>query len=514
MSSEIPMIIMLFIILITLLFLLMMKKKRQAMITRRLPPGPKKLPVIGNLHQLGKLPHRSLQIMSKRYGELMFLQLGSVPALVVSSPDMAREIFKNHDLVFSGRPPLYAAKRFTYNLSSISLAPYGEYWRQVRKILVLELMTAKRVESFGQVRVQEVALTMERISSNAPKVVDLSSLMFSLSNNVVCRVAFGKMNPSDVRNNSRFQEILGEAQHLMGEFNIADYFPWMGWVNKINRVDRRLEKNFWDIDKFFDQVIEEHLDPIMRPESDSEDIIDVLLRIQKDTNQTINLSDEQLKGVLMDIFVAGTDTSTATIIWTMAELIRNPHVKQKVQQELRQAVQGKTKIQESDLPNLPYLKLVIKESLRLHPPAPLLVPRETTKTCTIATTETCSTVADSYDVPAKTRVFFNCTAMSADPAYWEDPEKFWPERFMDRPQVDFRGQHFELLPFGAGRRGCPGINFAMPVVELALANLLFCFDWELPAGMSPEDVDMEEAPGITMHKKTPLCLVASPVNCG
>ncbi|KAL0318606.1 UNVERIFIED_CONTAM: cytochrome [Sesamum angustifolium] len=246
----------------------------------------------------------------------------------------------------------------------------------------------------------------------------------------------------------------------------------------------------------------------MRPESDNEDIIDVLLRIQKDPNQAINLTDEQLKGVLIDIFVAGTDTSTATIIWTMAELMRNPHVKQKAQQELRQAAKGKTKIQESDLPNLPYLKLVIKESLRLHPPAPLLVPRETTKSCTFA-----ATAAGSYDVPAKTRVFFNCTAMSADPAYWEDPEKFWPERFMDS-QVDFRGQHFELLPFGAGRRGCPGINFAVSLVELALANLLFCFDWELPEGMSAEDVDMEEAPGITMHKKTPLCLVASPVISG
>ncbi|KAL0341615.1 UNVERIFIED_CONTAM: cytochrome [Sesamum calycinum] len=502
MSSEIPLVV----LFITLLLLLMMKKKRQV-ITRRLPPGPKKLPIIGNLHQLGKLPHRSLQNMSKRFGDLMFLQLGSVPALVVSSPDVAREIFKNHDLIFSGRPPLYTAKRFTYNLSSISLAPYGEYWREVRKILVLELMTVKRVESFGQVRVQEVALAMERITNNAPNVVDLSSLMFSLSNNVVCRVAFSMMNPSDVRNSSRFQEILAEAQHLMGEFNVADYFPWMGWVNKFNGVDRRLEKNFRDLDRFFDQVIEEHLDP-KRPESDNEDIIDVLLRIQKDPNQAINLSDEQLKGVLIDIFVAGTDTSTATIIWTMAELMRNPHVKQKAQQELRQAAKGKTKIQESDLPNLPYLKLVIKESLRLHPPAPLLVPRETTKSCTIA-----ATAADSYDVPAKTRVFFNCTAMSADPAYWEDPEKFWPERFMDR-QVDFRGQHFELLPFGAGRRGCPGINFAVSLVELALANLLFCFDWELPEGMSAEDVDMEEAPGITMHKKTPLCLVASPVISG
>ncbi|KAI3454388.1 hypothetical protein Pfo_011051 [Paulownia fortunei] len=497
MSYEI--LFMLFISLIT--FYLLMKKKGKDTNTRRLPPGPKRLPIIGNLHQLGKLPHRSLQNLSKTYGDLLFLQLGLVPTLVVSSPDRAREIFKNHDLVFSGRPPLYALKRFSYDFSSITVAPYGEYWRELRKIVVLELMIAKRVQSFGNIRVEEVALMVDRIASTAPNPVDLSSLAFSLSNNVVCRAAFGTMNPVDHGKSSKFQEILHETQHLVGEFNVADYFPGLAWINKFNGVDKRLNKNFRDLDGFFDKVIQQHVDP-MRPNSDGEDIVDVLLRIQKDSNQTIPLKDEQLKGVILDVFVAGTDTSAATIVWTMAELIRNPIVKEKAQQEVRKVAKGKTKVEETDLPKLTYLKLVMKESLRLHPPAPLLVPRETTEDCTID---------NKYEIPAKTRVFFNAAGISTDPGYWENPERFWPERFMNS-QIDFRGQHFELLPFGAGRRGCPGINFSISLVELALANLLFGFDWELPKGMTAKDLDMEEAIGITMHKKTPLCLIASPIN--
>ncbi|XP_012855748.1 PREDICTED: cytochrome P450 71A9-like [Erythranthe guttata] len=498
MSSEIAFI--LFIIKITLIpfiCVLLIKKKTN------LPPGPKKLPIIGNLHQLGKLPHRTLRNLSKKYGNLMFLQLGFVPTIVISSADVAREVFKSHDLVFSGRPSLYGAKKISYDFGSISFAPYGEYWREIRKLVVLELMTAKRVQSFGNIRVDEVAQMMDRIiySQKNKNLVDLSSLAFLLSNNVVCRVALGTMGSVDENGNgSVFQDVLGETQHLVGEFNVADYFPGLAWVNRFNGVDKRLEKNFQALDRFLDRVIQEHLDPV-RIKPDVEDIIDVLLGIQKDSRHTwMALNHEHIKGVLLvDIFSAGTDTSATAIEWTMTELVRNPTVKQKVQQEVRQVAKGKTKVEETDLPKLAYLKLVIKESLRLHPPAPLMIPRETTEKCTID---------NKYEIPAKTRVLFNASAIGMDPEYWENPERFWPDRFLNR-QVDFRGQHFELLPFGAGRRGCPGINFSMPLVELALANLLFCFDWKLPEGMSAEDVDLEEAIGITMHKKIPLVLVTS-----
>ncbi|PIN23084.1 Cytochrome P450 CYP2 subfamily [Handroanthus impetiginosus] len=502
MISQIPFVVFITFITLSFSFFLFIKQKRKTITnSRRLPPGPKKLPVIGNLHQLGNLPHRSLQNLSKTYGDLMFLQLGSVPTLVVSSPNMAQEIFKNHDLIFSGRPPLYAVKRITYDLSDISFAPYGDHWREVRKIVVLELMTVKRVQSFANIRAEEVALMIDSIKSSGRNPVDLSSLVFSLSNNVVSRVAFGTTNCIDRDKNNRFQEILQEIQQLLGEFNLADYFPGMDWINKFNGVDNRLKKYFGDLDKFFDKVIQEHVDP-RRSKSDEEDIIDVLLRIQKDPFETIKLKDEQLKGVIVDLFIAGTETSAATIVWTMTELIRNPEIKQKAQQEVRKIAKGKPEVEESDLPKLTYLKLIIKESLRLHPPTPLLLPRETTQSCTIG--------SKNYFIPAKTRVFFNATTISKDPRFWEDPERFWPDRFMNG-EIDFRGQSFELLPFGAGRRGCPGINFAVSLVELVLANLLLRFDWGLEEGIEMKDIDMEEAVGITTHKKTPLRLVAHEV---
>lgn len=203
---------------------------------------------------------------------------------------------------------------------------------------------------------------------------------------------------------------------------------------------------------------------------------------------------------MQDMFLAGTDTSSTILVWIMAELIRNPSVMLRAQDEVREAVKGKAKVEESDLPKLMYLKLVVKEGFRLHPPVPLLVPRETTESCRI----------EGYHIPAKTRVFVNVRSIGRDQKHWKNPNEFQPERFLDS-SIDFRGKHFELLPFGAGRRGCPGINFAVQMIELALANLLHRFDWELPPGVRREDLDMEEAFGLTMHKKLPLCLLAKPL---
>ncbi|KAL8111567.1 hypothetical protein AgCh_019325 [Apium graveolens] len=431
------------------------------------PPGPKQLPVIGNLHQLSRSPHRSLLHLSRKHGSLMFLQLGSVPTLVVSSAAMAKEILKTRDLVFSSRPVLYATEKLTYKSSSISFAPYGEYWRQIRKIAVIELLSAKRVQSFKDVREQEVAGS----------------------------------DYSEEHVKSEFDKILHVTQELIGMVNIGDYFPWMAWFNKVNGVEARLDENFRKLDSFYDKAIREHRESLSRSgPREHEDLVDVLLRIQTDPDQDIGLTDDHIKAVLTDMFVAGTDTSSATLVWIMIELIKNPSVMSKAQEEVRSVVKGKgTLVQESDLPKLEYLKMIIKEAFRLHPPVPLLIPHETTEKCTI----------EGYEIPAKTRVFINTTAISMDPEVWENPEEFIPERFLNSP-IDFRGQHFELLPFGAGRRGCPGTNFAVLIIELALANLLLGFDWRLPDGMNAEDIDMEEAIGITVHKKTPLYLVASP----
>lgn len=199
------------------------------------------------------------------------------------------------------------------------------------------------------------------------------------------------------------------------------------------------------------------------------------------------------------MFAAGTDTTFITLDWGMTELIMNPKVMKTAQAEVRSVVGERKTVLETDLPKLLYVKAVVKEIFRLHPPAPVLVPRESMEEVTI----------DGYSIPAKTRFFVNAWAIGRDPESWENPEAFDPDRFMGST-IDFKGQDFELIPFGAGRRSCPAITFGTATVELALAQLLHSFDWELPPGIHTSDLDMTEVFGITMHRISHLVVVAKP----
>ena len=201
--------------------------------------------------------------------------------------------------------------------------------------------------------------------------------------------------------------------------------------------------------------------------------------------------------LLQNIIVGATDATIATTVWAMTALIKNPRVMKKVQEEIRSLGGKKDLLDEDDIQKFTYFKAVIKETFRLHIPAPLLLPRETNEDCTI----------DGYKIPAKTLVYVNGWAIHRDPESWKDPEEFYPERFLEN-DIDFWGQDFELIPFGVGRRICPGMHMAVATLDLILANLLYSFDWELPKGMKKEDIDTEVLPGLTQHKKNPLCVVA------
>ncbi|KAG0479796.1 hypothetical protein HPP92_010654 [Vanilla planifolia] len=486
-------------------FLFLLIRKPQG--RKNLPPSPWRLPIIGNLHQMSSNPHHCLLRLSQKYGPLMLLQLGSFPTLIVSSSDAMKSIFKNNDLAFSGRPVFQAAKKLSYGNYNVTFSPYGEHWRQARKLCVLQLLCSKRVRDLCGLREKEVSNLVDAVRKSAP-LVDLSKMAFALSSNVSCRAFFGEKHGGGEGayegNTNRLHEVAKEAGDVVVAFCFADFFKGMGWVDSLSGQRKRVERIFEKLNAFYERVIAEHQER-MKQEGDEEevadDLVEVLLREhRKAPNGGFLGSVNQVKAIMGDMFFAATDTSSTTIIWAMTELLRNPIALSKSQQELRDAFGVKKKIHETDLKQLEYLKLVIKDTLRVHSP-PLLVPRETLEPCRI----------QGYDIPAKTRVLVNALAIAKDPKAWVNPERFWPERFLDRGDVDLKGgPEFDFVPFGVGRRSCPGAEFAAVFVELVLANLLHCFEWELPDGLKAEDVDMEETAGIVTHKKVPLRLLAKP----
>ncbi|AET00665.1 putative premnaspirodiene oxygenase [Medicago truncatula] len=462
--------------------------------TTKLPPGPWKLPLIGNIHQISgsSPPHHLFKKLAEKYGPLMHLKLGEVPYVVVSSPEMAKEIMKTHDITFCDRPNVLLPRVFTYNARDIAFSTYGELWRQLRKICVVELLSAKRVQSFSFIREEEVSDLVKSISANEGSIVNLSKSIFSMTYGIVARSAFGKKN----RHQQLFKSTIEEALGLLGEFCIADLYPSIKILQKVSRVKTRVERLQGEIDRILQDIINDHRNNHSKTSKD-EDLVDVLLKVQhENVHSQQPLTDENIKSVIQDLFIAGSETSSGIVLWAMSEMIKNPIVMEEAQVEVRRVFDKKGYVDETELQQLTYLKCVIKETFRLHPTVPLLVPRESRERCEI----------NGYEIPAKTRVAVNVWAIGRDPKYWVEAESFKPERFVNS-SIDFKGTDFELIPFGAGRRMCPGIAFALPNVELPLAKLLYHFDWKLPNGMSHQELDMTESFGLTVGKKHDVCLI-------
>ncbi|KAF7848356.1 hypothetical protein BT93_L2065 [Corymbia citriodora subsp. variegata] len=467
---------------------------------KNIPPGPPSLPIIGNLHQLGHLPHQSLWKLSKQYGPVMLIRLGVMPTIVVSSPEAAKEVLKTHDLDCCSRPQLVSVGRLSYDYLDMAFAKYDDYWRELRKLYVLELFSAKQVQSFRFVREEEVRSMIKSIAKSAESksLVNMSEKFMTLTANFTCRVAFGKAIQETEFKEGRFMNMIHEAVAMLGSFSASDFFPRFGWiVDRFTGLHSRLEKSFCNLDVFYQKVIEEHRNA-NKSNEEEEDIVDLLLKMERDQTELagVRLKEDNIKAILMDIFLAGVDTGAVVMDWTLAELTKNPRAMQKAQEEIRSCVGNKKWVDEDDLSGLKYLKLVLKETMRLHPPIVLLVPRETMGHFKLF----------GYDVNPKSRVQVNVWGIGRDPGLWDRAEEFVPERF-ENSLIDYKGNNFELLPFGAGRRGCPGMSMAMPTIELALANVLHSFDWELPEGMTEEDVSMEEGAGLAVFKKVPLTLL-------
>ncbi|XP_077228718.1 cytochrome P450 71AU50-like [Tasmannia lanceolata] len=445
---------------------------------KTLPPGPPGFPILGSLHMLGELPHRDLHKLAQKYGPIMYIRLGLVPTIVVSSPQAAQEFLKTHDLVFANRPIVEASHYLSFDQKGMAFTEYGPYWRHVRKLCTLELLSNTKIDSFKSMRRQEVGLLVESLKGSSKVVVDLSAKVASLSAGMTCLMVFGKKYEDDELDERGFKSVIQEAMSLSAAFNIADYVPYIGALD-LQGLRRRMKAVTKVFDNFFEKIIDEHIDE--RQSGHRKDIVDFMLSLMETKDSDFHIDRTTIKGIILDLLAGAMDTSATAIEWALSELFRHPRVMKKLQEELENVVGIERMVEEANLAKLEYLDMVVKESMRLHPVAPLLIPHESMEDC----------VVNGFHIPKKYRVMINATAIGRDPDAWPNAEQFLPERFIGS-NIDLRGRDFQLIPFGSGRRGCPGMQLGLTVVRLVLAQLVHCFDWELPDGMSPGDLDMSE----------------------
>nr|QNS29983.1 cytochrome P450 [Nothapodytes nimmoniana] len=465
-----------------------------------LPPGPRGLPIIGNLHILGTFPHRTLEKLSQKYGPIMYLRLGCVPTIVVSSPQAAELFLKTHDTIFANRPKVQYSQYVAYGAKAVGFTAYGTYWRNVRKLCTLELLSTSKIDSFVGMRMEEVELLVKSIGEAAVnrQVVDLSGKMVNVIEDITYRMIFGR------NKDERFdlKGVIQDAMHLAGVFNLSDYIPLLRGFD-LQGLTRRMKATSKAFDKILETIISEReQDASNNHQRKYQDFVETMLSLMKNSSKThdelsFTIDRTNIKAIVFDMIAATLDTSSSAIEWTLSELIRHPRVMKKLQQELESVVGVHKMVEETDLPKLEYLDVVIKEGLRLHPVGPLLIPHESME----------DIVINGYHIPKKSRVLVNIWTIGRDPRAWsETANEFIPERFIGS-NIDFRGHDLRFMPFGVGRRGCPGMYLGLINVRLVLAQLVHCFDWELPNGMLVNELDMTEKFGLTMPRAKPLLAI-------
>ncbi|OAY77815.1 Premnaspirodiene oxygenase [Ananas comosus] len=471
----------------------------------KLPPGPRALPLIGTMHHVeraarrapGGGTQRALRELARVHGPLMGLRMGQLDLVVASSREAAEAILRTHDRNFAFRPPLLVGQILAYGCSDMVFAPYDAYYKQLRRICLTELLGPKRVRTFASIRRDEVAKLVEDITAAAaavagpkPSAVNLSRRLTTMTNAVISRAAFGQQNAQ----HHRFLDVAKAAVETAAGFSIADAFPSFKFLDVIFGLRDRLLKVRKELDEIFDEIIEQHQQKKSnagRDGEDEEDLIDLLLRLKDHGDLEIPISIDNIKAVIL----------VTLLQWAMSELIRNPDAMAKAQKEVREALKGTDDIvEEAQVNELNYLRMVVKEALRLHPAVPLLIPRVCQSTCQV----------EGYEISPGTRAVVNVWAIGRDPKYWTEPDRFMPERFAEPGAADYKGTSFELLPFGSGRRMCPGMVFALAGVFVSLAELLRRFDWRMPDGMTPEELSMEETSLAPAERKVDLVLVATP----
>ncbi|OMO70601.1 Cytochrome P450 [Corchorus olitorius] len=488
-----PFVLSVFVLLVSKFILKQTPKSKQ-------PPRPPSLPIIGHLHLIKEPVHRTLQHLSTKYGPIFSLSFGFRPVLVISSPTLVEECFTKNDIILANRPRFLSSKYLNYDSTTIGSAPYGHHWRNLRRIASLEIFSTNKLNMFLSIRQDEVRNLLRnlfKVSYQEETEVQMRSRLSEMSFNMIMRMISGKryfgIEVDDFEEARGFREMIKEAFELSGEVYPGDFLPFFRWLD-FQRFEKRMMKLQNKADAILQSLIDEQRTKRIgfgQQGGKIKTTIQTLLSLQESDPESY--SDVIIKGLVVALLGAGTDTSSITIEWALSILLNHPTVLNKARAEIDDVVGHNRLVDEPDLARLPYLQCIINETLRLFPPAPIIPAHESSQNCTIG----------GYNITRGTILLVNTWAIHRDPELWDDSTSFRPERF----EGILEGEGCKFIPFGMGRRGCPGAGLAHRVVGLALASLIQCFDWER---VGQEEVDLAEGTGLTMPKAKPLIAMCKP----
>ncbi|XP_020209422.1 geraniol 8-hydroxylase [Cajanus cajan] len=459
---------------------LMQMHARRRKSNYKLPPGPSLVSIIRNSLELYKKPQQTMAKLAKVYGPIMRFKIGQSTTVIISSTDAAKEILQTHDTLFSDRTNPDITTAYNHNHYSLVFLPVSPLWQELRKICHGNLFSTKTLDASQDLRrkkLQELLADIRHSSLNE-ETVDVGRAAFMACINFLS-YAFVSQDFVPSVGDGEYKHIVGTLLKATGTPNLVDYFPMLRIFDP--QGIRRHTTNY--IDKLFD-VLEPLIDQRMKMRREKKDyvtnhdMLDILLEVSERSSDKIHK--KQIKHLFLDLLVAGTDTTAYGLERTMSELMHNPEAMSKVKKELAETIGVGKAVEESDVARLPYLQAVIKESLRMHPPAPLLLPRRAKRDVQVC----------GYTVPKGAQVLINEWAIGRNPQVWDNAHVFSPERFLDS-DIDVKGRHFKLTPFGSGRRICPGSPLALRMLHLMLGSLINCFDWKLQNNMDPKDMDLD-----------------------
>ncbi|KAE8786115.1 Cytochrome P450 76C4 [Hordeum vulgare] len=449
--------------------------------TGRMPPGPTPLPVVGNVLSLGGNLHHTLARLARAHGPVMTLKLGLTTAVVVSSRDAACEAFTKHDRRLAARAIPDAARALGFSDRSIIWLPSSDpLWKSLRGVVATNVFSPRGLAMALDVRERKVRDMVSYLRARAGKHIDVGQALYggvlNLVSNAFCSVDVVDMGGESAQG---FRKLVEDLVEVIAKPNVSDLVPFLRPLD-LQGWRRWTEIRFQKIFLILDGIIDRRMAAANASTEKHGDFLDSLLELFS----TGKMTRDSLTTIVFEVFAAGSDTMSITVEWAMAELLRNPRVMAKVREEIDNAHGGKETIGETDAARLPYLQAVVKEAMRLHPVAPILLPHRAVEE---------GVEIGGYAVPKGSTVIFNAWAIMRDREAWERPDEFVPERFLDlADQVDFRGKAFEFIPFGSGRRLCPGLPMAERVVPFILASLLHAFEWRLPDGVSAAELDVSE----------------------